>query len=296
LSPCHLQGGLVYALGGTGILNCLDAATGERKWSHDIAADSGARVPFWGFSSSPLVAGGMALVLAGGEGDKGLLAYRADVGYLAWTAAGGQASYTSPQPASLGGEEQVLFLGDRGLTALDPASGAVLWRHDAATPGAPLALQPHPVGASQVLMPAAGDTVLLDVARDGGAWAARQRWASKGVKPSFNDFVVHGGFLYGFDNSVFCCVEVETGEQRWKEGRYGHGQVLLLADQGLLLVVAEKGQVVLLEANPERHEERGRFPAIKGKTWNHPAIARGRLYVRNAEEMACYELKAAEAR
>jgi hypothetical protein len=125
--------------------------------------------------------------------------------------------------------------------------------------------------------------------------APAQRWASRQLKPCFNDFVVHDGFLYGFDGNIFCCVEMETGKCRWKEGRYDHGQVLLLADQGLLLVVSESGEVVLLSANPDRHEEHGRFQAIDGKTWNHPVLVRGRLYVRNDEWMACYELPLAEA-
>jgi len=110
--------------------------------------------------------------------------------------------------------------------------------------------------------------------------------------PSFNDFVVHDGHIYGFDGSIFCCVDLATGQRRWKDGRYGHGQALLLADQGLLLVASETGDAVLLAADPERHRELGRFRAITGKTWNHPVLAHGRVYVRNAEEMACYELAA----
>jgi outer membrane protein assembly factor BamB len=131
---------------------------------------------------------------------------------------------------------------------------------------------------------------LLEVKRDGGAWSVTQRWASQRLKPSFNDFVVHDGFIYGFDNNVFCCLDLQTGKRRWKEGRYDHGQVLLLAEPGLLLVVSERGEAVLLAARPDRHEELGRFQAVEGKTWNHPVLAHGRLYVRNATEIACYEL------
>ena len=127
-------------------------------------------------------------------------------------------------------------------------------------------------------------------------WAATQPWASMQLKPSFNDFVVYRGFVYGFDGAAFCCVDLGTGERRWRKGRYGNGQVLLLADQGVLLVVSDRGEAVLVAADPERHEELGRFQAVKGKTWNHPVIAHGRLYVRNAEEMACYELGAGAGR
>jgi outer membrane protein assembly factor BamB len=283
--------GRVYALGGTGLLNCLDAATGRRLWSHDLPADAGAKVPQWGFAGSPLVAGGLVFVYAGGEGDKSLLAYRAGTGELAWSAAAGQSSYSSPQPATLAGTPQVLMISDRGLTAVDPGTGAVLWEHVIAIPGAPRSVQPCVVGLTQVLIASEADLglALLDVSRDAGGWTAAQHWATKNLKPSFNDFVVHDGHVYGFDGAIFACVDLQTGKRRWKDGRYGHGQVVLLADQGLLLVTSETGQAVLLVANPQRHEELGQFQAVNGKTWNHPVLAHGRLYVRNAEEMACYE-------
>jgi outer membrane protein assembly factor BamB len=111
------------------------------------------------------------------------------------------------------------------------------------------------------------------------------------MRPEYPDYVVHQGHLYGFDLASFCCLDAATGKRCWKEGRYGRGQVMLLADQGLLLVLSEKGEAILATANPRRYEELGRFPALKGKkTWNHPVIAHGRLFVRNAEWMACYEL------
>src|SRR5262249_52965626 len=160
------------------------------------------------------------------------------------------------QLASFGGEDQVLFFGDRGLTAVDPVSGKVLWEYGASSggPGLPRSLQPHPVGKGEILIAGQGDlgTERIDVARAGDTWKPARRWASRGMKPSFNDFVVHQGFLYGFDGGIFCCVDGHKGKRRWKEGRYGYGQVLLLANQSLLLVVSEKGEAVLLAANPER--------------------------------------------
>jgi outer membrane protein assembly factor BamB len=288
--------GWVFALGATGILNCLDAATGERKWSRDIAADSGAPLPMWGFTSSPLVANDVVIVFAGGEGPGQLLAYRSDSGQLVWTAAAGKISYGSAQLASIAGQPQVLFFSDRGLMAVHPRTGATLWQYELAGggPALPRSLQPHPTAAGQVLVGAEEvGTVLLDVAHDADTWKVGQRWASRGLKPSFNDFVVHDGCIYGFDSGTFCCIDLETGRRCWREGRYGKGQVLLLADEALLLVLSESGEVVLVAANRERRRELGRFHAIAGKTWNHPAVAHGRLYVRNAEEMACYELEPA---
>jgi outer membrane protein assembly factor BamB len=284
----------LFALGATGILNCLDAVSGERLWFRDIAADAGAKVPIWGFASSPLVISGLVIVFAGGESETTLLAYRTDSGKPAWSALAGRISYSSPQRALIGGMEQVLFVSDRGLTAYEPSSGALLWEHltSPGNPGIPRSVQPHVIGRSRVLFdagPEAG-TALVEVTLEKGSWTASERWLSGQLKPSFNDFVAHGNALYGFDGRIFTCIELETGQRRWKNGRYGSGQVLLLPDQSLLLVIAESGKVILVAADPDRHQELGRFQAIGGKTWNHPVIAHGWLFVRNSEEIACYQL------
>ena len=285
--------GRIYTLGGTGILNCLDAASGERYWSHDLSAEAGAKAPMWGFSASPLVVDGIVIVYAGGEGDNGLLAYKAESGDLAWVAPAGHGSYSSPQLTTIAGTRQCLMLSEDGLTSVDPLNGTTLWKSGLAIPGAPRVVQPHVVGDSQLVVGTlyGPGTALIDVTRDTDGWKATQFWATTQLKPEFPDFVVHQGHVYGFDIGVFCCIDLATGKRCWKEGRYGRGQVMLLADQSVLLVISETGEAVLLAANPERHEELARFHAIEGKTWNHPVIAHGRMYVRNAEEMACYELR-----
>ena len=288
--------GKIYSLGASGILNCLDAATGEKRWSRNIGTDSGADIPMWGFASSPLVLDGVVIVFAGGQSDKNLLGYRADTGELAWTAAAGHQSYSSPQLASIDGTEQVLFATDVQLAAIEPKTGTVLWTYPVTSKMVQPAIQPHPVGDAELLCsfgPDAG-TMLVNVSHDESGWHSHQRWSSRNLKPFFNDFVVQDDSLYGFDGDVFCCVDSRTGERHWKQGRYGNGQVVLIADQRLLLILSEKGEVVLVAADPGEHKEIGRFQAIDGKTWNHPAIAGGRLYVRNAEEIACYQLKASD--
>jgi outer membrane protein assembly factor BamB len=286
--------GRIYALGGTGVFNCLDAATGKRYWSKDIAADAGAKIPLWGFSGSPLVVDGKAVVFAGGSDGKSLLAYDAESGDLRWTAPGGGTSYSSPQIATIAATPQVLMLDDHGLSAFNPADGTVLWHHGLTWSGAPRALQAHLLSDTRLLvggLEGAG-VALVDVAQDSDGWHAVSVWNTGSVKPEHSDFVVHQGYAYGFDVSMLSCVDLETGERRWRGGRYGRGQAVLLPDQSVILVLSDRGQAALVAANPERYEELGRFQAIKGKTWNHPVIARGRLYVRNAEEMACYDLDA----
>jgi outer membrane protein assembly factor BamB len=194
--------------------------------------------------------------------------------------------------AAFGGVEQVLFMSDVALESVDPATGEVLWTQPTAAKQSMPSLQPHLIDGSELIASFGGDSGIFRtaVSHTGDQWQVKEVWARREVNPFFNDFVRVGDALYGFDGSIFCCVDANTGKRNWKKGRYGSGQVLLLADQPVLVVISESGEAVLVAANPEKHEELGRFQAIEGKTWNHPTIVRGRLYVRNAEEMACYEL------
>jgi outer membrane protein assembly factor BamB len=289
--------GQLFTMGATGLVNCLDAVTGKRHWSHDIAAEAGVRPPMWGFSSSPLVVGDKVIVFAGGDSGRGLLAYRTDKGDLAWGAPASSGSYSSPQLVTLCDRRQCLLLGDSGLTAVDPDTGKSLWQFGWDAPGAPRALQPHVVGTNRL---AAGTLTgagvsLAEVKQEGQEWKVTEVWSANRMKPEFSDFVVHKGHAYGFDAATFCCLDLANGKRLWRQGRYGRGQVMLLPEQGLLLVMTEPGEVVLLAADPERSRELGRLAVLVQEertayTWNHPVIAHGRLYVRNAEEMACYEL------
>jgi outer membrane protein assembly factor BamB len=288
--------GRLYTLGATGILNCFEAGDGALVWSRNIAQDSGAKIPEWGFTSSPLVVDGRVVVFAGGPEDQSLLAYAANDGQPAWNVASGGHSYSSPQLASFGGVQQVLYLSDKEFTSADPATGKKIWGFPAghARTGMP-ATQPHLIGPDEVMIAftEAGGTMLLELepGAEGEEWKIDSKWQSRDLKPYFNDYVRYEDAVYGFDGNIFACIDLKTGKRHWKKGRYGAGQVLLIADQGLLLVLSEEGEAILVEANPEELKEVARFPVLEGKTWNHPTIVGDRLYVRNAEEIACYELK-----
>jgi hypothetical protein len=182
---------------------------------------------------------------------------------------------------------------DFGLTSVDPATGKKLWEAGLVMKGTPRSGQPHLVDDNELAVAVLdGPGVsLINVSQEGGQWKVSPVWASKDLKPEFPDFVVHDGNAYGFDGSIFCCLNLATGKRTWKDGRFGRGQVILLADQALLLVVSESGEAILQAADAQARKELGRFQAVSGKTWNGPVIANGRLYLRNAEEMACYELE-----
>jgi outer membrane protein assembly factor BamB len=284
--------GCIYSMGATGVVNCLEAASGRAIWSRDAKADSGAPKPMWGFSGSPLVAGNLVIVYAGGPGEKGLLAYRISTGEPAWSAATGPVSYSSPQLVTFGEERQVLLLSDAGLIAIDPASGKLRWSYQTPPMQMWRVAQPRQIGESSIVFGSEDLGLMrLDLSRQGdGTWAPAVAWTTRALRPAYNDFVYQDGFIYGFDEGLCCCVDAKTGTRRWKGGRYGHGQLVLLADQKLLFVISEYGDGVLVSARPDKHEELGRFEAISGKTWNHPVIAHGRLYARNSEEIACYQL------
>jgi outer membrane protein assembly factor BamB len=282
--------GKIYAQGATGLLNCLDAASGKAVWQRDLKADAGAKVPMWGFAGSPLVVRGLVIV-AGGLDGKGVLAYDAASGEPAWSAATGQEGYSSPHLARLRDTEQVLMMTQQGLAGYEPNDGRLLWQHD--WPSAmPRMIQPTVLDDGDLLMGTSNGmgTRRIHVQHDGDAWKVEEVRTMRALKPYYNDQVVYGRHVYGFDNNFFTCVSLEDGKGMWRARDYGDGQVLLLADQGLLLVLSEKGEAALVEATPDGHRERCRFQALKAKTWNHPVVAHGKLFVRNGEEAACYEL------
>ena len=280
-----LAGGRLFALGAEGLLHRLEPETGEVVWQADLREDARREPPMWGFSSSPLVVDDVVIVHGGGEGDRGLLAYGVDDGRLRWSAPAGGHSYSSPQLSRIAGERSVPVVTNAGLVLYDPVDGSVVWKHDWPINDYRV-LQPLVIGESSLLMSTGQGvgTRRLDLRREGAGLTGEERWTSRGLKPDFNDYVAHEGSLYGFDPNILACIDLETGERRWKGGRYGAGQLLLLPDASQLLVIGEKGDLVLVRATPERHEELTRLKVFEAKTWNHPVLVGDRLYLRNAEE------------
>jgi outer membrane protein assembly factor BamB len=289
-----LSGGLLYAQGATGLLQCLDPLTGAVKWEHDLMKDADRKqLAIWGFASSPLIVGDKVIAYAGGEQDEAgmLLAYEAASGERRWTAPVGKGSYSSPQLAKLAGRDVVLFWANTGLTAVDAHTGKPAWNYDWIFEGYRV-VQPLLVGNSTILLGTGMGfgTRRIEVVADKGEVKFENRWTSHDMKPDFNDYVSFDGYLYGLDHNILCCIDLATGTKKWKNGRYGNGQILLLPDAGQLLVLSESGELVLIRANPAKLDEVARFKVLDGKTWNHPVLVGKRVFVRNAEEVACFEL------
>lgn len=283
-----IGGGIVYTLGATGIVNALDAKTGAVAWSRNAASDTGAKLPGWGFSSSPLVVGDVVIVATAG----GLAAYDIASGDLRWLVPSRGGSYSSPHFMTIDGVAQVLLMAGRGAASFAPADGALLWEY--AWVGDPI-VQPAQIAGGDLLITTAGATGALGlrriaVSQASGKWNVEERWTTTGLRPYFNDFVIHKGHAYGFDGFILACIELEQGQRKWKGGRYGNGQLVLLSDQNLLIVLAEKGGLALVSATPDQFKELGRVPAIEGKTWNHPVLVGDVLLLRNSQEMVAFRL------
>ena len=284
----------IYTLGATGILNCLDRRTGRRFWARNILEDNGASMSEWGMSGSPLLQGGLVIVPAGGKNDRSLVAYRMDSGEPAWHGGNDRAGYSSPLYTVLAGTPQILILNSGSVASHDPATGRVLWQVPWSRSN-PNVAQPLPVPGDRVLVSSGYGVgcALFKVRKGpGGGLEVEQAWKTPSLKAKFANFVRREGFVYGLDDGILVCLDIETGGRRWKAGRYGHGQMLLAGD--LLLLTTEAGEIVLVEAVPEGHKEIARFQALDGKTWNSPALAAPYLLVRNDRMAACYELPLAE--
>lgn len=281
----------VYAVGATGELNCLDLFSGEKLWGFNILEKHGAELPDWGVAGSPLVYDERVILSPGGPDGNSLVAYDKRDGSVVWAAGSDAAHWSSPVIHEIDGEEQVLMFNASGIAAHHLEDGTIRWEYPwTRSTGTPrVAVPVRTTGNRFVISSGYGAGAdLFQVTSNDGAYEADQLWRSLHLKAKFNNFVFREGYLYGLDDGVLTCIDVETGRRAWKRGRYGHGQ-LILGDSWLLLM-AESGEVVLLDPNPVEAKVLGSFDALEGKTWNPPAIAGPYLLVRNHLEAACYQL------
>ncbi len=282
--------GLVYSLGANGDLYCLSAKTGKPKWSKNILSDNGAENARWAMAASPLIVDRMLIVTPGGSAGKSIVAYDRFSGAPLWQSLNDPVAYTSPILATLAGRPQIVWISGQRAVGLAPENGRLLWEYPFPAQMDMNCSQPVIVDESDVLLsssPGPG-AALLEISKTGDTFAARAVWHNNRMKNKFNSSVLYQGYIYGFDDAILACIDARTGELKWKGGRYGYGQLLLAG--GYLIVTTEQGDVVLVRATPESHQELARFSAVEGRTWNIPAIDNGLLLVRNTTEMACFRV------
>jgi outer membrane protein assembly factor BamB len=283
--------GRIYALGATGELRCLDARSGGVLWGKNILKENGASNLSWAMAASPLIVDDKVIVLPGGA-NKSVVAYNKSTGAAVWKSQSDPQAYVSPMLVTLGGRRQIIVVSSSRVFGLTPEDGSLLWNLTWDTSMGINVSQPIMVDGNHFFISSGygKGAALVEVSGSGKEMSAKSVWENNTMKNKFNSSVLHEGYVYGLDEGILSCVDVKTGERKWKGGRYGYGQVLLAS--GHLIVSSDTGELALVKATPQQFTEVARFAAISGKTWNYPAIAGGRLLVRNANEMAAYNIAA----
>ena len=284
------EAGRLYALGAEGDLRCFEAKTGKLNWSKSILKDNGAENLQWGMSGAPLIVDDKVVVLPGGRAGKSVVAYNKLTGAQVWKSLNDTQAYVSPMLVTLAGKRQILVVTATRIVGLAVEDGSLLWESSWNTDMGINVSQPIIIDANRFFISSGygKGAALVEVTGNGDQLTARKVWENTSMKNKFNSSVVFEGNVYGLDEGILTCIDVKTGERRWKGGRYGYGQVILAS--GHLIVITDTGELVLVKAAPDKHTELARFSAIEGKTWNYPAIAEGRLLVRNQTQMACFDL------
>ena len=285
-----LDGGTVYAMGSHGRLLALKAADGATIWEVDLPQTFGAKRPNWGYSGSPLIDGDLLILEVGGKDNRGVVAFEKATGKVRWGALDGDAAYASPVVMTIGGIRQYVVTRRAGSqTVALRTDGSVLWTH----PG------PFTVIASALFVPpdkvyvSGGDdagAVLMRIHTEGDKATVEELWKTRAMKNHFNNAVLVGDHIYGFDNATFKCFSVARGEQTWASRGLGKGS-LVAADGDLLIVLSDQGTLLLVEATPNSYTELARFQAMEGKAWTAPTLANGRLYLRDEDEIVALDMK-----
>ncbi len=296
-----ITGEWTYTLGGTGVLNCLATMTGTPKWTRNILEDAGtagkpAKNLEWGMSATPLVVDDLVITIPGGNPaenlNKSVIAYDRLTGDIKWTVGNFPASYCGPRVESLGGVRQLLIFHGKGIAAYELTDGKMLWEFGWTNMPLVNAAQPIRLDEQSLLIGngyGIGSARLALQAASDGTWKVEPPvWKTNKLKLKFNDAVLRDGYVYGLDDGILTCVDIANGKTKWKGGRYGYGQILLHEDT--LLCTTEEGEVALVAASPTKFEERARFKAVDGTTWNHPTVAHGKLLIRNSTEAVCYDV------
>ena len=283
--------GRLYALGATGELRCLDANTGAIVWGKNILSENQASNLQWAQAASPLIVDDKVIVLPGGAGGKSVVAYNKTTGAPVWKALDDQQAYVSPMLVELGGRRQVMVVSSMRVVGLAPENGALLWSYPWDTDMGINVSQPVVVDNNRFFISSGygKGAALVELKANGNTFTPTTIWENTNMKNKFNSSVLHNGYVYGLDEGILVCLDVNTGERKWKEGRFGYGQVIL-ASGHLIVTQGETGEVALIKATPDKYTEVARFAALQGRTWNYPAIADGRLLVRNSTEMAAYDI------
>ncbi|MCI0414116.1 PQQ-like beta-propeller repeat protein [bacterium] len=286
-----VEGNVVYSFGAQGMLSALNTKDGSKIWAHDVKKEVGGKVPIWGFSSSPLIDGELLILPVGGSENNAIVAFNKKTGAVAWRSQGDEPGYSSAIAVNIKGVRQIVAFSGTKLLSVSPADGKLLWAYPWKTDWFVNAAVPIFMPEDKIFISTAYDhgAALLKVNVAGGKSSVQEVWLGKSMRNHFNTSILHNGYIYGFDNAVLKCIDANTGEEKWKRSGYGKGS-LILAD-GHLLVLSERGQLVMVEATPTEYKEKASAEVLQGKCWTMPTLVNGKLFVRNQKEMVCLDLK-----
>ena len=277
----------VYTIGTTGVVCCLEAATGRLLWQGDLKRIGACSCPRHGFCASPVVAGDLLFVQTGGGDGKSAAALNKRTGRVVWQALDDAIGYATPVYYRWNGAPQILFFTGEGLAALEPTSGRLLWRFEWKDDETKLNIAtPVYVDGHVFLSSYLNGGAVLRLEKRG---KAARVWKNTAMQNHFSSSVHYEGFLYGFSNTRLRCVDFATGKTCWDKTGLGKGSVLL-AD-GRLIVLGGRGDLVLLEATPRGYVEASRCKPLEAPTLTAPALADGLLYVRNENVLLALDVR-----
>ncbi len=280
-----VDGSTVFAFGANAKLFAADVATGEVRWQRDLVKDFGARIPTWGVATAPLVEGDLLLLDVGGRAGASLLAFNKGSGEEVWSVGDDLAGYSAPIAFTVGETRQVVFFTGRNVTAISPADGRVLWSEAWKTDYDINAAAPIFIAPNRLFISSGYDVgaALFELSSVEGVWKASEVWRGRNMKNQFSSSVRVGEVLFGFDDSTLKAIDLATGKDLWRHRGLGHGS-LIYAD-GSLIVLGDKGDLVLVEASGKAYEEKAAVQIFDGKCWTTPALVDGRLFLRDEKEM-----------
>ncbi len=286
-----LDGETLYSFGANGVLVALSAGDGKKIWEHDVKKEVAGKVPIWGFSSSPLVEGDLLILPVGGSDNNAIVAFIKKTGAIAWKSQGDEPGYSSPIAVTIKGVRQILVFSGTKMLSVAPDDGKLYWEYGWKTDWFVNSAVPIFVPDDRIFISTGYNhgSAMLKVVLRGGKPAVEEMWLIKNMQNHFNTSVLHDGHIYGFDNAVLKCIDATTGEDKWQKSGFGKG-TLILAD-GHLIVLSERGRLILVQATPAEYKQISAVEALKGKCWTMPTLANGKLYLRNQKEVVCVDLK-----
>ncbi len=292
-----VDGRIVFAASARGQLYAAGARDGRRLWSHDLAAKYGARIPDYGYASSPLIEDDKLVVEVGGRESFAFVAFDRKTGEVVWTSQTDAAAYSSPLAITLGGVRQIVFFSASGLFALAPGNGHLLWRYkwDSSCPATgiptnvahPIFIAPDRIFLSGGYGTLTGSAVVR-VTGDGKGFHTEEVWKSETLRTQLNSSILHEDHIYGFDVGILKSIDARTGEEKWRARGFQRGS--LIAADGHLMVLGEEGRLALVEATPAEYREKASLQVMTERSWTMPTLANGRLFLRNQSEMVCLDL------